>query len=69
MSEKTVKFKPRNLPYTQIANVALRDKRMSLAVRGFFALLLSLPDDKAHTISYFAKVGNISKETVYKYLW
>lgn len=67
MREKTVKFQREALPFTQIANAALRDKRMSLAVRGFFALLLSLPDDKPHAISYFAKVGNISTETVYKY--
>lgn len=67
MSERTVKFQWEDLPFTQIANDALRDKRMSLAVRGFFALLLSLPRDKPHSISYFAKVGNISTETVYKY--
>lgn len=68
MSEKSVKFRRPRTPYTQVANAALRDKRMSLAVRGFFAMLLSFPDDKDHSISYIAKCGNISKETVYKYL-
>lgn len=67
MSDSTLRFRPRKLPYTQIANVALRDKRMSLAVRGFFALMLSLPADKEHSIAYFAKIGGISKDTVYKY--
>lgn len=67
MSETTVRFKKRSLPYTQIANVALRDKRLPLAVRGFFAMMLSLPDNTDHTVAYFAKVGGISKDTVYKY--
>lgn len=67
MSEATVRFKKRTLPYTQIANAALRDKRMSLAVRGFFALMLSLPDSTDHSVAYFAKTGGISKDTVYKY--
>ena len=67
MSEATLRLRPRRLPYTQIANVALRDKRMSLAVRGFFALMLSLPPDTDHSIAYFAKAGGISKDTVYKY--
>lgn len=68
MSDATLRLRPRRLPYTQIANVALRDKRMSLAVRGFFALMLSLPPDTDHSISYFAKAGGISKDTTYKYL-
>ena len=67
MSRQSVRFRRRDCPYTNIANAALRDKRMSLAERGFLALLLSLPESDAHSIAYFAKVGNISTETVYKY--
>lgn len=67
MSEATIRFKRRTLPYTQIANAALRDKTLPLAVRGFFALMLSLPDSTDRTVSYFAKAGGISKDTVYKY--
>lgn len=67
MADAAVRFKRRNLPYTQIANAALRDKRMSLAVRGFFALMLSLPVSTDHSVAYFAKVGGISRDTVYKY--
>ena len=31
--------------YTCIANAVLRDTRLSLAARGFMAVVLSLPDD------------------------
>ena len=68
MSEGTIRFQRRQLPYTQISNAALRDKRMSLAVRGLLALMLSLPPDKDYKISYFAKAGCIGKDTVYKYI-
>ena len=37
-------------PYTNVPNKVIQDKTLSLASRGFFALLLSLPDD--WTFSY-----------------
>ena len=54
-------------PYAHIENAILRDKRMSLAERGFFALVLSLPTNREMTLVYFSKVSGANKETVGKY--
>lgn len=70
MSEQAVKIKKRRKKerFTQISNKALRDKRMSLAVRGFFALMYSLPEDDEHSVSYYLKTGGISRDTFYSYI-
>ena len=68
MAEGTVRFNCRQTPYTQVSNAALRDKRMSLAARGLFALMLSLPPGKDYKISYLAKAGGVGRETIYKYI-
>lgn len=54
-------------PYAHIENAILRDKRMSLAERGFFALVLSLPTNREMTLVYFSRVSGANKETVGKY--
>ncbi len=54
-------------PFTHIENSILRDKRMSLAERGFFALILSLPTRKEMTLRYFSKISGANKETVGRY--
>lgn len=54
-------------PFAHIENAILRDKRMSLAERGFFALILSLPTNREMTLVYFSKVSGANKETVGRY--
>lgn len=68
MSTGSLKFY-RNFddPFAHVERAILRDKRMSLAERGFFALVLSLPTNKEMTLVYFAKVAGANKETVGKY--
>ena len=54
-------------PYTHVENAILRDTRMSLATRGFFALCLGLKQNQALTVGYFAKVAGVNKDTVVKH--
>ena len=54
--------------YTCISNAALHDKRLSLAARGFFAVVLSLPDDWDFSVNGMAKFVGANKETVLRYL-
>ena len=54
-------------PYAHIENAILRDRRMSLAERGFFALVLSLPTNREMTLVYFSRVSGANKETVGRY--
>lgn len=67
MNEGTIRFQRRQTAYTQISNAALRDKRMSLAVRGLFALMLSLPPDRDYKTAYLVKVSDIGRDTLFRY--
>ena len=67
MNEGTIRFQRRQTAYTQISNTALRDKRMSLAVRGLFALMLSLPPDRDYKTAYLVKVSDIGRDTLFRY--
>lgn len=68
MAEKTLRLIINDDdPYARVPNVALRDTRMPLAVRGFFALLLGIPRDREHSLKYFVKVAGVNKDTVCKY--
>ena len=66
-TENTMLLKKRRGNFTAISNRAIRDKRMSLAVRGLFALMMSLPENREYKVAYFCKVGDIGKDTVYRY--
>lgn len=68
MGEKTLRLVLNDDdPYTRVPNVAMRDTRMPLAVRGFFALLLGLPRDRERSFKYFVKVSGVNKDTVCRY--
>jgi len=54
--------------YTCIANAVLRDTRLSLAARGFMAVVLSLPDDWEFSIGGMAKFCNKSRANVERFL-
>lgn len=69
MSEKTLKLILNDDdPYTRVPNVAMRDTRMPLAARGFFALLLGLPRDRELSFKYFVKVSGVNKDTACRYM-
>lgn len=69
MSEKTLKLILNDDdPYTRVPNVAMRDARIPLAARGFFALLLGLPRDRELSFKYFVKVSGVNKDTACRYM-
>lgn len=54
--------------YTCISNAMLRDGRLSLAARGFFAVVLSLPSEWDFSVSGMAQFVGINKDTVLRYI-
>lgn len=54
-------------PYTHVPNQVLRDTRMTMASRGFFALLLGLPKGRSMSVKYFSRVSGLNRETVYRH--
>ncbi len=54
--------------YTCISNTMLRDERLSLAARGFFAVVLSLPDSWDFSVSGMARLVGVNKDTALRYI-
>ena len=68
MSEKSLRLViADDDPYAHVPNEVMRDTKMPLAARGFFALLLGLPRDRDHSLPYFVRVAGVNKDTVCKY--
>ncbi len=64
----TINRDPHRSRYTCISNAALNDKRLSLAARGFLAVLLSLSDNWYFTIRGIAELTGVSIPAVRRHL-
>lgn len=64
----TVNRDPHRSNYTCISNAVLLDKRLSLAVRGFFAAILSLSADWDFSVSGIAALTGVHEKTAYTML-
>ena len=67
MAESTVRFE-RGRGFTTIFNSVAQDERQTLATRGLFALIASLPKDWNYTVSGLAVKANASRYEVRKCL-
>lgn len=54
--------------YTCISNDIIMDKRLSLAARGFFTAVLSLPDDWDFSVNGMARLVGVNKDTALRYI-
>ncbi len=54
--------------YTCISNDIVMDKRLSLAARGFFTVVLALPDDWDFSVNGMARLVGVNKDTVLRYI-
>ena len=54
--------------YTCISNDIIMDKRLSLAARGFFTAVLSLPDDWDFSVNGMARLVGVNKDTILRYI-
>ena len=54
--------------YTCISNKVIMDKRLSLAARGFFAVVLSLPDSWDFSVNGMAALLGIGRDTILRYM-
>lgn len=52
------------VPYTQIPNALIRDKRLRLQTRAVLILMLSLPPDWDYSVRGMASVAGVSKDTM-----
>lgn len=69
MSEQLVYTRrARRREETTISNAALLDKRLTLAQRGLFALMLTTIGEPAKPVKFYLKNGGISHETFCKYV-
>ena len=57
-----------NSNYTCVHNGYVTDKRLSLAARGFFTAVLSLPDDWDFSVGGMATLLGVHKESVLRYI-
>ena len=67
MSETIIRF-PRRNGFTTIYNSMAQDPRLSLATRGLFTMIASLPEDWSFTVSGLAAKANTSRYEVRKCL-
>lgn len=57
-----------SVPYTQIPNALIRDKRLRLQTRAVLIMMLSLPPDWDYSVRGMASVAGVSKDTMARIL-
>ena len=63
-----IDFKKQNIPFTQVANGVIYDKRISLGAKTIYAYMYSKPDGWDFASDRIAKELNVSKPTVLKHI-
>lgn len=62
MAESVIKGKRKG--FTMIYNSVLKDTRLDLKTKGFFAVMMSFPEEWEYTVKGLAQVMNIGKDAV-----
>ena len=62
MAESVIKGRRRG--FTMIYNSVLKDTRLDLKTKGFFAVMMSFPEEWEYTVKGLAQVMNIGKDAV-----
>lgn len=63
-----IDFKKQNIPFTQVANGVIYDKRLSLGAKTIYTYMYSKPDGWDFASDRIAKELNVSKPTILKHI-